>query len=121
MRKNPSRAERDLAGVMGGRDHERGFLLDRTQAATTRAVRVFVGPGVSAWMRGPNRVHRNVELEFGKFKRASKEYISVEIEAVLTSNEPRVGLFWFIAKDRDSFAFRLDLAAFQSRCRSCGF
>ena len=43
--------------------------------------------------------------DLGKFKRASKEYIRVEIEAVSPSNEPRVGLFWFIAKERGPSRF----------------
>jgi hypothetical protein len=44
-------------------------------------------------------------IQPGKFKRTSKVSIGVEPEPILYSNEPRLGLFWFIAQDRKPSRF----------------
>ena len=45
----------------------------------------------------------------------------MEIEAVLTSNEPRVGLFWFIAKDRNLSRFASISRPFSRVAEVAGF
>ena len=45
----------------------------------------------------------------------------MELEAVLTSNEPRVGLFWFIAKDRNTSRFASISRPFSRVAEVAGF
>ena len=60
-------------------------------------------------------------FQTGKFKRASTEYIRVDIEPVLPSNEPRVGLFWFIAKERHPSRFASISRPFSAVSEVAGF
>lgn len=65
-------------------------------------------------------VHKNV-FQAGKFKRGSTVYIKVDIKPVLSSIEPRLGLFWFIAKDRGPSRFASISRPFSAVSEVAGF
>ena len=65
-------------------------------------------------------LHNDV-IQIGKFKRGSTVYLRMDIEPVLPSNEPRLGLFWFIAEDRSPSRFASLSRPFSAVSEVAGF
>ena len=69
-----------------------------------------------------SRQQPNLSRKFkSEFKRASNVYIRVESDTVATANEPRLGLFWFIAKDHDFSRFASCSRPFSQISEVAGF
>jgi hypothetical protein len=72
--------------------------LGRRIAVSDDQFQMGVGSRIGFTLEAPQP--RENWSENGKFKRVSNVYLRMEIEPTIPSNEPRLGLFWFIAEHR---------------------